>query len=1029
MNMKRRLMSISVFAAIVAFAFSFTVSGAIDYTRYALGPDPTSVMVTFADGPFSRGFAWQTDASVTNGEVRLVEGDAAPAAFLTTPLVFSGVSKRQSMPNAFLHRAVAGGLRPGMRYSYRLGGSGRYLYGAFDVREPVGSLTAINFNDVQTKRPSGLPFWINTLAASRKAVGDARTVDFILNGGDFIDAWFEKTTNFVHGSVTRSIEWAVAADTVNGYYPSVPWINAGGNHDFWLYRAHTAQNRIPGVPPGCQSVDYGRVHFAAVPFDENPQGERFGRILDWLARDLSKTRAAGKTDWTIVSLHWGPYTTGDHGAASSTTNLVRRLAPLFSSNRVDLVLQAHDHTVSKTLPYRWDGPGWTLSDADSRVVNLTPAPAVVDGEVYDLDPCGTYYVSCGCAGHRIGENAAYARRDGARSFTRRRYKAAIGRLNVDSRWGRRGGCASDDPGVSMFGVLRIDGNRLKYDFYAAAPGGEPELYDTLRILKSRIPASVQSAPGTGRVAIHTGAQRRFLSLSPEKMAAEAVDPAARKRLLYAGWHPPEATLTFGGRLRASATVTLRERRTGACVSTVSVEPWRAIAWNLKSATEYLWEACDGDGTRFAQGTFLTEDATPRLMRIPTVANVRDLGGYVGLDGRRVRQGLVYRGAACSSGAYDEYRSEDETRAILGADRFAALKAEIEADVAAWTRRVADPAAMRLTKASFSGGWRLVRGTGRAPETVRPDGSGLFRLPAPDRTAGAEAEFRVDVVAEADGFWPFETSADWFYDVRVNGRTVVNRMTAGSAGDPLSEPGLTVPVPLRKGSNSIVCRVRPGERAWLFRARAGTAEGISRKALAEAALGEARIRMRDEITRVFVRRRPGRRWVSEEDRAYLVHALGIRTDLDLRGKRELFGCDASVLGVRFVPVEASAYDGVMTAHGRARMADALRVFLDARNYPVYFHCQAGQDRTGALAFVLNALLGVDEAGLWRDFLATCFWNPKERFDHADDFAALIGRMSAYPGATLAERTAGYVRSLGLTDGDIAFLRAFLLDGGD
>jgi hypothetical protein len=35
----------------------------------------------------------------------------------------------------------------------------------------------------------------------------------------------------------------------------------------------------------------------------------------------------------------------------------------------------------------------------------------------------------------------------------------------------------------MFGVLRIDGKRLEYDFHVASPGGEAVLYDTLRIKK------------------------------------------------------------------------------------------------------------------------------------------------------------------------------------------------------------------------------------------------------------------------------------------------------------------------------------------------------------------------------------------------------------------------------------------------------------------------------------------------------------------------------------------------------------------
>ena len=470
-------------AALLAALPAFRAAAALDYTRYALGPKPSSVMLTFAEGPGSRVFAWQTDASVTNAEVRLVEGVADAAGFESAPLVFAGCSKRQEIRNAVRHGAVATGLRPGARYSYRIGGAGHYAYGAFSVRKPQNALTALNFNDVQIKRPDRLHMWEETLAAAKKAAGGGDSVDFILNGGDFIDAWFWKTTNFVHGTVSRPIEWAVAADTASAYYPSVPWVSAPGNHDFWLYDSFTATRRNRSVPGGCQSFDYARVHIAAIPYVEKTSGRRFEQVRSWLASDLKAARKRAATDWTVVCLHWGPYTTGDHGAAGATTNIVLKLAPLFASNRVDLVLQAHDHTVSKTLPYRWDGPGYTLSDNDEKAVNLKPEQTVSGDETYDLDPCGTYYVSCGCAGHRVGENAAYARIDGKKSFARRRYKIAIGRLNVDSRWGKRGDPASADLDRPMFGVLRIDGNRLEYDFLVASPGGEAVLYDTLRIMK------------------------------------------------------------------------------------------------------------------------------------------------------------------------------------------------------------------------------------------------------------------------------------------------------------------------------------------------------------------------------------------------------------------------------------------------------------------------------------------------------------------------------------------------------------------
>lgn len=42
-----------------------------------------------------------------------------------------------------------------------------------------------------------------------------------------------------------------------------------------------------------------------------------------------------------------------------------------------------------------------------------------------------------------------------------------------------------------------------------------------------------------------------------------------------------------------------------------------------------------------------------------------------------------------------------------------------------------------------------------------------------------------------------------------------------------------------------------------------------------------------------------------------------------------------------------------------------------NYPVYFHCNAGADRTGTLAFLINGLLGVEYDGLVKDFELTSF----------------------------------------------------------
>ena len=70
-------------------------------------------------------------------------------------------------------------------------------------------------------------------------------------------------------------------------------------------------------------------------------------------------------------------------------------------------------------------------------------------------------------------------------------------------------------------------------------------------------------------------------------------------------------------------------------------------WNLEIAATYDWTVCaDGE---CAKGWFRTEDQAPRLVCVPGVPNMRDIGGRV-IGGRRVRQGLVYRSSGLNNNA-------------------------------------------------------------------------------------------------------------------------------------------------------------------------------------------------------------------------------------------------------------------------------------------------------------------------------------------------------------------------------------------
>ena len=82
---------------------------------------------------------------------------------------------------------------------------------------------------------------------------------------------------------------------------------------------------------------------------------------------------------------------------------------------------------------------------------------------------------------------------------------------------------------------------------------------------------------------------------------------------------------------------------------------------LEMARKWKWTV--SDGTSSASGSFSTEDYAPRILNWPGVSNVRDIGGRIGLNGRRVKQGLVFRSGGLNNNAKIEYYNYDEILAM------------------------------------------------------------------------------------------------------------------------------------------------------------------------------------------------------------------------------------------------------------------------------------------------------------------------------------------------------------------------------
>ena len=163
----------------------------------------------------------------------------------------------------------------------------------------------------------------------------------------------------------------------------------------------------------------------------------------------------------------------------------------------------------------------------------------------------------------------------------------------------------------------------------------------------------------------------------------------------------------------------------------------------------------------------------------------------------------------------------------------------------------------------------------------------------------------------------------------------------------------------------------------------------------------------------------------------VKKLGIKTDLDLRGDV----IDKSPFGdnVNIIKISGAYYNGHEAGVNgseayRNAFRDELKACANPDNYPMIFHCAIGRDRTGTLSFILQALCGVEKDALIREYELS-YLSVGGTLDGnkqmVNTITAFYDFVNTYKGETFADKAGSLVKSLGVTDEDIASIRSILL----
>ena len=178
-------------------------------------------------------------------------------------------------------------------------------------------------------------------------------------------------------------------------------------------------------------------------------------------------------------------------------------------------------------------------------------------------------------------------------------------------------------------------------------------------------------------------------------------------------------------------------------------------------------------------------------------------------------------------------------------------------------------------------------------------------------------------------------------------------------------------------------------------------------------------------------------------------LKIKTEIDLRNSGDDGGQTACQFDstANYYKLSIGQYDRALTG-SKTNIKQIFSILADESNYPVYFHCNAGADRTGTIAYLVSGLLGVNYRNLTKDFELTSFggqgnrWRSAENEDGTgfDNSGVMQNDKSNYvawgvmheyivancSGDTLADKIETYLLGAGVTENEINSLRAIMLN---
>ena len=158
-------------------------------------------------------------------------------------------------------------------------------------------------------------------------------------------------------------------------------------------------------------------------------------------------------------------------------------------------------------------------------------------------------------------------------------------------------------------------------------------------------------------------------------------------------------------------------------------------------------------------------------------------------------------------------------------------------------------------------------------------------------------------------------------------------------------------------------------------------------------------------------------IDDECTRILTQQLKIKTEINVAdGTSNNIGLSGVNLENCFMAYGDVPYSNL--ARNSVRVRQIMNILADENNYPVFYHCRIGTDRTGITGMMINGLLGVDLDGCLQDYLFSNFAPiDNQRYPHkpsdpnGDDIAKYIDALLELPGDTFQQKVYLALRMIG------------------